>query len=98
MGIKSPFPSKILNDNHDNDNHDMHVWVCLFLNTVDSHSKTPANLSVYPHSMLTAAVKFRLPHLFLLANLLIKFNTFIKFPKCVNLFQYKTFFLHRSIR
>ena len=22
MGMKSPFPSKILNDNHDNDNHD----------------------------------------------------------------------------
>ena len=25
MGMKSPFPSKILNDSHDNDNHDMHV-------------------------------------------------------------------------
>ena len=23
MGIKFPFPSKILNDNHDNDNHDI---------------------------------------------------------------------------
>ena len=22
MGIKLPFPSQILNDNHDNDNHD----------------------------------------------------------------------------
>ena len=29
MGIKFPFPSKILNDNHDNDNHDHLVaaWV-----------------------------------------------------------------------
>ena len=29
MGMKSPFPSKILNDNHDNDNHDHLVaaWV-----------------------------------------------------------------------
>ena len=26
MGMKFPLPSKILNDNHDNDNHDMHVW------------------------------------------------------------------------
>ena len=30
MGMKSPFPSKILNDNHDNDNHDMHVWATSF--------------------------------------------------------------------
>ena len=27
MGMKSPFPSKILNDNHDNDNHDNLVAV-----------------------------------------------------------------------
>ena len=36
MGMKSPFPSKILNDSHDNDNHDMHpliilLCICVFL-------------------------------------------------------------------
>ena len=33
MGIKFPFPSKILNDNHDNDNHDT-CWgkLCLAQN------------------------------------------------------------------
>ena len=31
MGMKSPFPSKILNDSHDNDNHDMHVSFLMWL-------------------------------------------------------------------
>ena len=30
MGMKSPFPSKILNDNHDNDNHDHLVRLSFF--------------------------------------------------------------------
>ena len=36
MGMKSPFPSKILNDSHDNDNHDMHPLIILFCASVFS--------------------------------------------------------------
>ena len=32
--MKSPFPSKILNDNHDNDNHDMHPLIIFFCASV----------------------------------------------------------------
>ncbi len=31
MGMKSPFPSQILNDNHDNDNHDHLSFPDLFI-------------------------------------------------------------------
>ena len=41
MGMKSPFPSKILNDNHDNDNHDMHVWVKNYIRLIINNLTIP---------------------------------------------------------